>query len=99
MTPIAITLDSHPDSRRRAVVVVQHAAQTLATLHGSTPSACPFPRHEQTITQTLVVSLAMIQLSNTTPILGMSVKSGIRGIHGTAGQYGYMPPSSNGAGW
>jgi flagellar basal-body rod protein FlgG len=35
----------------------------------------------------------MMQLSNTTPILGISVKSAIPGIHGTADQYGCMPLS------
>jgi hypothetical protein len=41
----------------------------------------------------LVVAFAVVQLSNTTPILATSVKSAIRGIHGTAGQCGCMPVS------
>jgi hypothetical protein len=41
----------------------------------------------------LVISLGVIQLSNTTPILGIAVKSAIAGIHGMAGQCGCMPVS------
>src|SRR5215469_5935737 len=48
---------------------------------------------EQNVILTLVVAFFLIQVSNTTPILGISVKSAIPGIRGTAGQYGYMPLS------
>jgi len=41
-------------------------------------------------TKLLVRAGETVQLSNTTPILGISVKSAIPGIHGTAGQYGCM---------
>jgi len=43
--------------------------------------------------QALVIAFRVVQLSNTTPILGISVKSAIPGIRGTAGQYGCMPLS------
>jgi hypothetical protein len=36
-------------------------------------------------------SVPMVQLSNITPILGISVKSAIPGTHGTAGQCGCTP--------
>ena len=41
--------------------------------------------------QRVVNAILLVQLSNRTPILGISVKSAIPGTHGTAGQYGCMP--------
>jgi hypothetical protein len=41
----------------------------------------------------LMISFIVIQLSNTTPILGIAVKSAIPGIHGMAEQCGCMPVS------
>jgi hypothetical protein len=85
--------DVQVDSSRRAVVVVKQTAETF------TPPDCPVVRpdpfggDDQPVLQSLVISLVMVQLSNTTPILLTSVKSAIRGIHGTAGQYGCMPVS------
>ena len=38
----------------------------------------------------VVHAIQMVQLSNTTPILGIFVKSAIPGTHGTAGQCGCM---------
>jgi hypothetical protein len=47
-------------------------------------------REEEKVALALVVPFKMMQLSNTTPILGISVKSAIPGIHGMGGQYGCM---------
>jgi hypothetical protein len=41
--------------------------------------------------EAIVNSIFVMQLSNRTPILGISVKSAIPGTHGTAGQCGCMP--------
>ena len=49
--------------------------------------------NDQPVAQTLVVALSQIQLSNTTPILGIAVKSAIPGIHGMAEQCCCMPVS------
>ena len=43
--------------------------------------------------QGLMRAAAIVQLSNATPILGMYVKFATRGMHGMAGQYGYMRAS------
>ena len=72
---------------------IDEAAEPVATAdsswrNGDTRSK---DREEQEIVLALVVSLLVIQLSNTTPILGISVKSAIPGTHGTAGQYGCVP--------
>jgi hypothetical protein len=48
---------------------------------------------KEKVALTLVVPFKMMQLSNTTPILGISGKSVIPGIHGMGGQYGCMPLS------
>jgi hypothetical protein len=50
-------------------------------------------RNNEDIADALVVSLRVVQLSNTTPILEIVVKSAIPGIHGMAGQCGCMPVS------
>jgi hypothetical protein len=47
-------------SRRGAVVIVQHAAQTFAAPHCSTMTSLAFIRHDQPVAETLVVSLAMV---------------------------------------
>ena len=80
-------------SRGGAVIIVQHAAQPLAALDCSMITIMGFIRDDQPVAETLVVSLEVIQVSNTTPILGISVKSAISGIHGTVGQYGCTPLS------
>jgi hypothetical protein len=41
--------------------------------------------------QRVMQTVLVVQFSNTTPMLGISVKSAIRGTHGTAGQCGCMP--------
>jgi len=72
------------------IIVVQHPAQPLPAPDGASASDARLFRRDQPVAEPLVVPLQMIQLSNTTPILGISVKSAIPGIHGTAGQYGCM---------
>src|SRR5947209_2576697 len=47
-------------SRRGAVVIVQHPAQTLAAPDRSTLISMAFIRRDQPVAETLVVSLAMI---------------------------------------
>ena len=75
------------------IIVVQHPAQPLAAPDGPSASDAWLFRHDQPVAKPLVVPFKMIQLSNTTPILGISVKSAIPGLRGTAGQYGCMPLS------
>ena len=74
-----------------AVVVVQHPAQSLTSLDQPTGVGVILVRQDQSISETLVISLAVVQLSNTAPILGIFVKSAIPGIHGMGGQCGCMP--------
>ena len=52
-----------------------------------------YPLVRGVLFERVVNAVLMVQLGNTTPILGISVKSTIRGIHGMGGQYGYMPLS------
>src|SRR5215831_21158256 len=75
------------------IVIIQHPAQTLSAPDCALLAFLQAGRNDQAIFQSLVVAFAMVQLSNTTPILPTSVKSAIRGIHGTAGQCGCMPVS------
>ena len=58
-------------SRGGAVIIVQHAAQPLAALDRSMITIMGFIRDDQPVAETLVVSLEMIQVSNTTPIFGL----------------------------
>jgi hypothetical protein len=75
------------------VVVVQRPAKAR------TPPNCAYVLEtarfwkDEPVAQTLVVALSQIQLSNTTPILGIAVKSAIPGTHGMAEQCGFMPVS------
>jgi hypothetical protein len=48
---------------------------------------------EQNVALALVIAFLVIQLTNTTPILEMSVKSVIPGIRGTAEECGFVPVS------
>jgi hypothetical protein len=50
------------------MIIVQHSAQTFAALHRARVGEKNWVRLNQTVVQTLMVPLAMIQLSNTTPI-------------------------------
>ncbi|MGI9071203.1 MAG: hypothetical protein ACR2JB_07765 [Bryobacteraceae bacterium] len=47
----------------------------------------------EAVTETLVIALAVIQLSNTTPILGIALKSAIPGMRGMVEQCCWMPVS------
>ena len=75
------------------VVVVQRPAKAL------TPPNCAYVLEtarfwkDEPVAKTLMVAFMMIQLSNTTPILGIAVKSAIPGTHGMAEQCGFMPVS------
>ena len=75
------------------VVVVEQAAQSFASLDDAGSADSGGVWENQSVAQTLMVALAVVHLSNTTPILGISVKSAIRGTHGIGGQYGFMPLS------
>ena len=77
----------------RPIVVVQHAAQSLPPLYRTGASHMTGLGKNDSIGQPLVVSLAMIQLSNATPILGTCVRSTIPSMLGMAGQYGCMRAS------
>jgi hypothetical protein len=77
-----------------AAVVFHSAAEPLSTTDRAPRTCLPYrDREQQQIVLALVVSFLVIQLSNTTPILLMSVKSAIPGTHGMAGQCGCMPVS------
>jgi hypothetical protein len=78
---------------RRPIVVVQHAAQPLPPLYRTARSQVTRLGKNDSIGQPLVISFAMIQLSNATPILGMCVRFTIAGMRGTAVQYGCMRAS------
>src|SRR3954464_12964524 len=82
-----------PSLGSRSVIVVQQAAETLTSFHVSSLTDEFRIRADQLVVKTLMVAFAVVQLGNTTPILGICVKSTIRGIHGMGGQYGYMPLS------
>ena len=75
------------------MVVVEQAAETLTTLDGSAILKMLVVGHDQLIAEALMIAFGQIELSNTTPILGMSAKSAIRGIRGMAGKCGCMPVS------
>ena len=75
------------------IVIIQHPAQALSPPDCALLAFLQVGRNDQAISQSLVVAFAMVQLSNTTPILLTFVKSAIRGIHGMAGQCGCMPVS------
>jgi hypothetical protein len=74
-------------------VELEQAAESVATVDGSGLRRYTRRREEEKIAFPVVVPFKMVQLSSTTPILGISVKSAIPGIHGTAGQYGCVPLS------
>ena len=76
-----------------SVVVVQQSAESLTSLYFSALAHELWIRTDQFVVEALMVASAVVQLGNTTPILGISVKSAIPGIHGTADQYGCMPLS------
>ena len=69
--------------------------QTTEARHGSHRCAgCRLlldsPLVRSVLFEGIVHAVQMVQLSNTTPILGIFVKSAIPGTHGTAGQCGCM---------
>ncbi|HKD83801.1 MAG TPA: hypothetical protein VKB58_03550, partial [Terriglobales bacterium] len=68
-------------------------SETFTSIYFVFDDCMPWVRTDECILQTLVIALAMVQLSNTTPILLTFVKSAIRGIRGMAGQCGCMPVS------
>jgi hypothetical protein len=80
-------------SGHSAVVGFQHSAQSFAALDNAGAADRNGIREDQSVAEALMVALSVVQLSNTTPILGISVKSAILGIHGMGGQYGCMPLS------
>ena len=49
--------------RRGAVVVVEHATQSLAAPDRSALTSMPFVRNDQSVPETLVISFAMIMLN------------------------------------
>jgi hypothetical protein len=76
-----------------SVVVVQQSAETLTSLHFSALADDFGIRADQLVLETLMVAFAVVQLNDTTPILGISVKSATRGIHGMGERYVFMPLS------
>ena len=74
-----------------AVIVVQHAAQSIPPPDGAAARCKAWVGCNQPVSESLVVPFSMVQLSNTTPMLGIFVKSAIPGTHGTAGKCGCMP--------
>jgi hypothetical protein len=74
-------------------IELEQAPRAIATVNGPALRRYVRRRKEEKITFALVVAFKMMQLSNTTPILGIVVKSAIPGIHGVAGQCGCMPVS------
>ena len=81
------------DSGCGPIIVIQQAAQTLTSLDRACVDEVVCWRLNESVAQPLVVAFAMVQLSNTTPILGISARFAIPGIHGMAGQCGCMPAS------
>lgn len=80
-------------SSRGAVVVVEHPTQTLSPRDCARVPPAARLRADDAVRQALMVSFLEIQLSNTTPILEISVKSAIPGIRGKAAKCGCMPVS------
>ena len=74
---------------------MMETAQTRAGYHRRLGRRLPLdePPIRRVLLEGIVNPVLVVQLSNTTPIVGISVKSAIPGIHGTAGQYGCMPLS------
>jgi hypothetical protein len=68
------------------IVIVQHPTESLAPLNRSCVSEVIPVRLDEPVAQALVIAFIVIQLSNRTPILEISVKFVIPGIRGTAGQ-------------
>jgi len=62
-------------------------------LHFSALADESWIRTDELVVEALVVAFAVVQLNDTTPILGISVKSVTRGIHGMGERYVFMPLS------
>jgi hypothetical protein len=79
--------------RGRRASARKQSSQTLSPFNGAGCHRGERFRANQPVLQSLVIPFPVVQLINTTPILLTSVKSAIRGIHGTAVQCGCMPVS------
>jgi hypothetical protein len=78
---------------RSAVIVVEHFAESSSASSRSVAMRVAAIRNNEQITNALVISLGVIQVSNRTPTLVIYEASVIGGIHGTAAKCGCMPHS------
>src|SRR5215469_18895087 len=60
MSQTSLQSKIHRGSRRRAVVILQHAAQSLAACDCSIMIGTKFLGHDQSVAETLVVSFQMV---------------------------------------
>ena len=74
----------------RPTVISKQATKAFSTADVPASRKRRWGGEEQGVAFALMVAFRMEQLSNTTPISGISVKSVIPGIHGMGGQYGCM---------
>ena len=78
------------DSGRSSIIVVQPSTETFPALDRACVYEVVWVRLNQAVAQALVVSLAVIQVSNRAPMLGNYETFFIHGIRGMVARCGCM---------